>query len=91
MANLAGVGLQNVIVTGSFSGLEGSAGAGQCSTDKTDADAFLNTIKIIDNDDINISSMQLTIMTPAGKRGMASLALFEDDKKPPVLCGAPPA
>ncbi|KLJ06173.1 hypothetical protein EMPG_10402 [Blastomyces silverae] len=90
MANLAGVGLQNVIVTASFRGAGNGGGIKQCSTTGTDADAFLEMLKLVDNKDLNISAMKMEITTPNGQRGIVSIAIVEDGHNPPMLCGAPP-
>ncbi|PGH04021.1 hypothetical protein GX51_03691 [Blastomyces parvus] len=91
MSTLVGIGIQNVVITGIFHGLENAGGAKQCSTAGTDADAVLAILKLLDSKDRNVNSVKFEITTPGGQKGIVSIALVEDGKNPPVLCGAPPA
>ncbi|EQL36242.1 hypothetical protein, variant [Blastomyces dermatitidis ATCC 26199] len=64
MANLAGVGIQNSIITASFRGAGNRGGIKQCSTTNTDANAFLEMLKMVDNRDLNISALKMEKTTP---------------------------
>ncbi|OJD26667.1 hypothetical protein ACJ73_01950 [Blastomyces percursus] len=89
--NLAGMGLQNVIVTAAFRGVDNGGGVQQCSTVNTDAYVFLEMLKIVDNRDLNVSALQIEITTPNGQRGITSIAIVEDGKNPPhQYCVAQP-